>query len=174
MAERHVIERSTGAELALERDELCLDARIDAPRDVPKYRGSSPYPDGWLIAFSGDYRPNGSTRYEKVLFGIRHDDDFPKEVQAYEFAILGQDPGGTEDATMRTWFRATSQYVEVHGQRVSNSGGLNQFFSHDAASGRTLMFNPQADKAWPVGGIIVYDVTGGQLKAIGKIEVKPL
>lgn len=127
MAEQHLIESSTGARLTLERDELCLDARTDAPRDVVKYRGSSPYPDGWLVAFSGDYRPENGPRYEKVLFGVRHDDDYPKDVKAYEFCVFVQDPEGTEDETMRCVLRVSSKRLEVFGKTLATYSGPGEF-----------------------------------------------
>jgi hypothetical protein len=156
MSEYHPIAEASGATFGLARDEACLDAKADATRDVVKYRGSSPYADGWLVAWSGDVKV-GDTRYEKGMFGIRHDDDFPKDVQAFEFALYLQDPGGTEDATMRCRWRVTTRGVEVNGQPLV--GSIPAFMQSPDGRWRTQQ---QSD-----GNFVTYDMTApGGPKAV--------
>ena len=120
MAENQDIAETSGAKLWLAKNELVLDGKA-AFDDPVKFRGSSTHPGGYLVCVSGDLIDG--PRYEKGFFAIRHDDDYPKDVKAYEFVVFLQDPNGIEDSTMRPHLRVTHQYIEVHNQRVSFGGG---------------------------------------------------
>lgn len=147
--EHHRIAESSGAILGLEKNELVLDGKASF-HDPVKFRGSSRYADGWLVVVSGDVRTGpdvNDPRYEKGFFGIRHDDDFPKEVQAFEFAIYVQEPGGTDDRTMKCRMRLTSQKLELNGIPVAFGGGAGDYIG----AGRYRLYM-QGD-----GNVVAYD-----------------
>jgi hypothetical protein len=159
--EHHRISESSGATLGLEKNEVVLDGKSSF-HDPVKYRGSSRFPYGWLVAISGDVRTGddiGDPRYEKGFFGIRHDDDFPKETQAYEFALYVQEPGGTEDATMKCRLRVTSQYMEVNGQRLVSGGVTDTMWAPDGM----CFTQQQAD-----GNFVTYHASAPWSKAHAK------
>lgn len=92
--------------------------------DCSKYRAGSWSPSGWLAAFSGNLFAGGEEnpdQYEKAKIGIVHDDDYPKDVEAYAIDFWLQDPGGRDDVTDRCRMRITTNYIEVFGQRVFNN-----------------------------------------------------
>src|SRR3990167_5602446 len=100
--------------------------------DCTKYRGGGWFGGGWLTALSGNLfggSESNPDQYEKGKWGIRHDDDFPKETEAYEIVGFLQMPGGRDDATDLCVIRITTQFVEVFGRRVfyNDRQGLDAF-----------------------------------------------
>lgn len=112
--------------------------------DCSKYRAGSWNAAGWLAAFSGNVfsgDESNPSQYEKAKIGIVHDDDYPKEVEAYAIDCWLQDPGGRDDHTDRLRLRLTTNYLEVFGQRVFfNHDHEDQFAAGVAHLYRTLLF----------------------------------
>jgi len=89
--------------------------------DCTKYRGGSWWPSGWLVALSGNVfggSESNPTQWEKGKWGIRHNDDYPKDTEAYEIVGFLQLPGGRDDITDIVVMRITTDYVEAFGRKV--------------------------------------------------------
>jgi hypothetical protein len=156
-------------------NELLVDAK---DIDAAALRLGAPAGQGTMAKISMDVQDDpGSRSGRKEMVCITGAQSRGK---GGEFSVSLLKPGGQSvDADMVKVIEANHEdgisfKLPISAPNLQGAGGGNQFFSLDAVSGRRLLFNPQADKAWPLGVIVVYDVTGGQLKAIGKIRVEPL
>lgn len=118
-----VIERLHESTLLGRNDETFLVPRKSFV-DASKHRLGAwlRHPFGWLGGYSFnvfDGDEADPTQYEKALIGVRHDDDFPKDVEAFEVIVLLHGPGARGDMGRRQEvLRITSQYVEVFGRKV--------------------------------------------------------
>lgn len=98
-------------------NELALDGKA-AFNDPVKYRGGGRFPGGYYVILSGDFlqgsEDNPQPRLEQGFIGIRHNDDFPKDVLEPEFVVFLKD---------ELYLRLTRTYLEVCGHRVPLTGG---------------------------------------------------
>jgi hypothetical protein len=102
-------------------NEISLDQNPDK-EDPTKIRQGAFKPTGWLAIISGDRLegdPLRPRRLEKGFFGIRHDDDYPKDIEAFEFALILVEPGQDGDPAQQTRLRITTNYIEYNGRRVN-------------------------------------------------------
>lgn len=161
-----IIERLHESTLMGRNDETFLVPRKSFV-DATKHRLGAwlRHPFGWLGGYSFnifDGDEDDPVQYEKVLVGVRHDDDFPKDVEAFEFVVMGHYPGERGDMGRRhEWLRVTSQYVEAFGQRIATNGG-DAFAAGVTELYRTLLFRdpePGVIETWRAS-------TGGNLDIV--------
>lgn len=179
------IDETSRGQVRLDGNEHLTDAKGPAERAEPdpaKNRVGSPYVPGRCGgggAYSHDIIDRVGAGQRRVEAVLRTGGFNGKTGESKLIIWNGRDFGDIRDSDQVTVYEATSERVEfkVPISAPNLGGGGGQYlekYSHDAASGRTLMFNPQADKAWPLGVIIVYDITSGTPVPVGKIRVEPL
>lgn len=159
MPDFKVLIETVGAWFRAHKNEVSLDGKKSF-EDPVKFRGGTFYPTGYYVIVSGD-RLSGDeadpTRHERGYFGLRHNDDYPKAVDATEFIIFMQDGGGTEDQTMRLRLRLTTEYLEVNGRRIGageSGGGISKpTFYIESPDGHWRTQIQQED-----GNLVTYDM----------------
>lgn len=69
--------------------------------------------------FEGDEK--NPRQYEKFLVGVRHNDDYPKDNEAFEYIIMGHYNGERGDMTSRrnAFLRVTEDYIEAFGKKIA-------------------------------------------------------
>lgn len=90
-------------------------------------------PTGWLglvsyNLFEGSY--DNPRQYEKAIVGVCHDDDYPKDVEAFEWRVMLHHPGARGDMSTRDncMIRVTHRFIEVFGKKVYfNDNEQNMF-----------------------------------------------
>ena len=103
-------------------NEVALDTKSDY-HDPVKYRGGSWFKDAWKVIVSGDYL-RGDSRDERGFFGIRHNDDLPKDVVGDEYALYLTDPGvEASEPTQKLRLRVTHDAVWFY--RYAADGGVS-------------------------------------------------
>lgn len=94
--------------------------------DAIKVRGGQWITDtyGWLFArshniFEGDEK--NPRQYEKIIDGGCHNDDYPKDNEAFEWRIMGHYNGERGDMSTKRncFFRVTEDYIEFYGKKVA-------------------------------------------------------
>jgi len=136
-------------------NEIALDTKASF-RDPVKFRGGAWWPDSWLVIIGGDYLQGNESnprRGERGFFGIRHDDDYPKESLAQEFALFLTDPDRDGDQYQRNVLRVTTRYMELFGRRVSFDGGTLRSY---LAAGRWELHVQESD-----GNFVLYEDVQG-------------
>lgn len=101
-------------------NETCLDAK-PGTHDPTKHRQGTSDPGNYFGAFSGDFLGPEDVRYEKVLVGLKPDDDAPQVYSTQpggSFEVSCQRPGTTDDRDMVRGLRVTSRYIELFGRRL--------------------------------------------------------
>lgn len=119
-----VIAELPEAYLRAHKNEISLDQKPTF-EDPVKFRQGAFKPTGWLSIISADRLegdPEQPRRLEKALYGIRHDDDYPKDVEAFEFALIVVDPDKDGDAAQKIRLRITTNYIEFNGQKLGVGG----------------------------------------------------
>ena len=136
------------------RNEVALDTKPEF-HDPVKYRGGAWWTDSWLVLVGGDLLsgdPNDPRRNERGIFGIRHNDSYPKADNAQEFAVIITDPGQEGDEYQRCVLRLTSSFLELFGRKVNldsiTTAPTGRFYSPN----RQWCWNYQDD-----GSVVLYD-----------------
>lgn len=107
-------------------DEVEIVPDPQAEPDAVKYRGGAVLSTvfGWLLAHSHNvYEWAGGVlrRYEKGLDGVRHDDDYAKHVEAFEYVWLLHNPGERGDMGQRQEvMRCTHRGFYVFGKLIAS------------------------------------------------------
>ena len=162
-------------------NETFLDAKPDT-RDPVKHRMGTFDKGNYYGAFSGDLlvgNPEEPTRLEKVLVGLKPDDD-PESREVMEhggsFEVRCQRPNTREDGTMSPpGLRVTSRWIELFGKKVArrNDDGSVDISAFPSSANTDTIYSQNRNYELRMqndGNLVIYRRDGSVLWASGTSE----